>query len=258
MSQVKYRAACDHCSNTKTKCPQERPQCGRCRALGRECNYSISLRHGKRPGNASLAHNNKKSRPGSVAGTELPNPHMIDSGSFPAKSDTVWPSVSTATYPTPPSIAPSLTVNANAMYELPRSDDTATSTPSPILGTAWPFDVRNLHLLNEPQARPFVESTSPADTYSSPGSDMNASCERLQQNLEFGSFDELIGLHALPSNPTDQCVKIATETLNSLYDIAQPRQIARNNRQNPSADEGLEHRRQGYAEHYRITVLSLY
>lgn len=48
-SARKYRASCDGCSLSKVKCDKNRPSCHRCADLGITCNYSPSLRRGKRP-----------------------------------------------------------------------------------------------------------------------------------------------------------------------------------------------------------------
>ncbi|KAL9101304.1 MAG: hypothetical protein Q9163_003416 [Psora crenata] len=45
----KLRNSCDACSNSKTKCDQNRPICLRCQKSGLECHYSVSQRKGKPP-----------------------------------------------------------------------------------------------------------------------------------------------------------------------------------------------------------------
>lgn len=43
----KLRASCDHCSNAKVRCDQDRPSCQRCLYANNPCNYSASKRMGK-------------------------------------------------------------------------------------------------------------------------------------------------------------------------------------------------------------------
>ena len=44
---LKLRASCDHCSNGKVRCDQDRPSCQRCLNAKIPCNYSASRRMGK-------------------------------------------------------------------------------------------------------------------------------------------------------------------------------------------------------------------
>ncbi len=44
---LKLRASCDHCSNGKVRCDQDRPSCQRCLNANITCNYSASRRMGK-------------------------------------------------------------------------------------------------------------------------------------------------------------------------------------------------------------------
>ena len=54
----KVRASCDHCSNAKVRCDQDRPSCQRCLYVNIPCNYSASRRMGK-PSTSARNGNNK-------------------------------------------------------------------------------------------------------------------------------------------------------------------------------------------------------
>ena len=55
---LKLRASCDHCSNGKVRCDQDRPSCQRCLNAKIPCNYSASRRMGK-PSVAGRSGNDK-------------------------------------------------------------------------------------------------------------------------------------------------------------------------------------------------------
>lgn len=55
---IKLRASCDHCSNGKVRCDQDRPSCQRCLSAKIPCNYSASRRMGK-PSVIGRSGNNK-------------------------------------------------------------------------------------------------------------------------------------------------------------------------------------------------------
>ena len=49
-SQPKHKAACDHCTVSKVKCPGGGPPCKRCADSSQPCHYSLARRFGKPPG----------------------------------------------------------------------------------------------------------------------------------------------------------------------------------------------------------------
>ncbi|KAK4499857.1 hypothetical protein PRZ48_008043 [Zasmidium cellare] len=225
MSQIKYRAACDHCSATKIKCNQERPICARCKALGRECHYSRSLRAGKPP-RSSQGLNRK-----------LSNAPVLPRHSTPTEP------IVAAPYPTPPAVVHSNGADAFQFPELPPTDGSSSST-SP-MGPDWFFDFNNgSDLLGDMRMPPPLESNDINAPLSPPGSGKQG---HTPSSMEFTRFEDLINMPPptpvmIPSNSsnndTDRCARLATETLNSLYEMPTT-QIDSTGTKQPSVDQAL-------------------
>lgn len=158
---IKYRAACDHCSATKIKCTQERPQCARCRTLGRDCHYSRSLRAGKPPRSSQVLNRKISNTPVLPRrATVLEPPHPASNGplshgfptqpsSYPVMSpsispDPTWTAVTHSSYPTPPAVAIYTGAEASPFYsELQTPDHSSATTP---MDPEWFFDFNNAAL----------------------------------------------------------------------------------------------------------------
>ncbi|CAK4015360.1 Aflatoxin biosynthesis regulatory [Lecanosticta acicola] len=236
MSQIKYRAACDHCSATKIKCTQERPQCARCRALGRDCHYSRSLRAGKPP-RSSQGLNRKLSN-----APVLPIHNSVPELQVTApKAEQAW-SATAGAYPTPPAMVPN---NGSDVFQFSEAHhgDSSSSSASPTAHPEWFFDfnqgsgmVAGLPM-NASHGAPRGSISSPTTHASSLDQDTRA------PGLDFGSsFDDFIHIPAptpLPSgNDGDRCVRLATETLSSLYEMPAI-QIDSTGAKQPSVDQAL-------------------
>ncbi|KAF2168850.1 hypothetical protein M409DRAFT_52851 [Zasmidium cellare ATCC 36951] len=227
MSQIKYRAACDHCSATKIKCTQERPQCARCRALGRDCHYSRSLRAGKPP-RSSQGLNRK-----------LSNPPVLPRQSTPTET------IVAAPYPTPPAVVPNNGADGFQFPELPPTDGSSSST-SP-MGPEWFFDFNNgSDLINDlrlPNLPEHGHEINPSDL--SPGHNKQG---QTPSSMEFTRFEDLINMPPptpvmIPSSnssnsDTDKCARLATETLHSLYEMPTTH-IDSTGAKQPSVDQAL-------------------
>ncbi|UJO15824.1 Hps1-dma1 cluster transcription factor tfc7 [Fulvia fulva] len=230
MSTIKYRAACDHCSATKIKCTQERPQCARCRALGRDCHYSRSLRAGKPP-RSSQGLNRKISN-----APVLPRHNTPASAPAATSKPELWPTMSTP-YPTPPAVAPTA-----EMFHFPDPSSAATSSSSSPSGSDWFFD------FNDGSADGLGDLTPPLEV---PESHLPPKHHDIKHpafpphSIDFGAFEDLINIP--PATPLlantspaagDRCAKLAIETLNSLYDMPATHLDSSGNR-HPSVDQTL-------------------
>ncbi|EME39732.1 C6 zinc cluster transcription factor-like protein [Dothistroma septosporum NZE10] len=231
MSTIKYRAACDHCSATKIKCTQERPQCTRCRALGRDCHYSRSLRAGKPP-RSSQGLNRKISNAPVLPRQNTPVSNPTSMSSKPEH----WPTMPTS-YPTPQAAAPTAEI-----FHFPDLSSAATSSSSSPANTDWFFDFNSGSADGLGDLTPPLVVTAPH----LPPLDHDLKHPVFPtQGIHFGAFADLISLPpASPLLPSpsladgDRCAKLATETLNSLYDMPANHLHGSGNR-HPSVDQTL-------------------
>lgn len=244
---IKYRAACDHCSATKIKCTQERPACARCRALGRSCHYSRSLRAGKPP-RSSQGLNRKLSNPPvlprqphstdavpltPVSGTGyhgLPS-NITYTTSPPRQPDLRW-SANTTPYPTPPAMAASASGEASFFSEFNPSQLSSSST-SP-LDSDWFLDFQTgTDFLSDVSGAQIDMISRPPTQQHSPASESKSSHN--PHVPEYVPFDHLAGMPATPSTlgmpitNTDRCARLATETLNQLYEISSVQAVTKSN-----------------------------
>ncbi|USW57565.1 Putative aflatoxin regulatory protein [Septoria linicola] len=231
---IKYRAACDHCSATKIKCTQERPQCARCRTLGRDCHYSRSLRAGKPP-RSSQGLNRKisntpvlpRSGPASeppYPGTNSPMCHGLPTHfAYPvlsptSRTDIAW-SANASPYPTPPAMAAYGNADIPFFPDLNTQDNSSVSTP---LDPEWFFDFSNAALATESSVER-VDSREPTQQ-PSPVSDGKQPLCALP-TTEIRPYEELSSMPShspvpmFQSSGGDQCLRIATDTLNRLYEM---------------------------------------
>ena len=237
---IKYRAACDHCSATKIKCTQERPQCARCRTLGRDCHYSRSLRAGKPP-RSSQGLNRKISNtpvlPRRAPVLEPPQPanngpisHGLptQTTTYPAMSPTAKPdpawSANASPYPTPPAGTLYNGPEVSFFPDLQTPNDSAVNTP---MDPEWFFDFNNAALPSESPAPPRVDSREPTQQPSPVSEGKRISCTPQATHTHIRPLPEHLG-HIPPNNTPvtlypgaegDQCLRIATETLNRLYEL---------------------------------------
>lgn len=228
MVQVKYRAACDHCSSTKTKCTQERPSCQRCLQLGRDCNYSRSLRAGKPP------RSSKKLKQNTTAPV-LPRPTPQVGSDFPADSTgQSWSGVTTP-YPTPV-LTPISGPSCFTSEDLTGRGGSFTSQSLSPTHSDWLLDYNHggdLFADYKPQSpHPGILDSHSRLQFATPLSEMG------------GEFEELARFHASPTKclcETDDCARLATSTLASLYNlpVTTPSGTHSNDR-GPSVSEALE------------------
>ena len=180
MPQIKYRAACDHCSATKIKCTQERPQCARCRALGRDCHYSRSLRAGK-PLRSSQGLNRKLSN-----APVLPRHDSIPEVQVSVtKAEQAW-SATAGPYPTPPAMVPT---NSPDVFQFPEvhHGDSSSSSASPTAHPEWFFDFNQGSGMIS--GLPMNHSHSaPRGSVSSPGTHVSGNLDPLVQWRAGGHF----------------------------------------------------------------------
>lgn len=226
MTQIKYRAACDHCSSTKTKCTQERPSCQRCLALGRDCNYSRSLRAGKPP-RSSKKLNNKATAPV----LPRPSPHVTSDFPIDSSSQQTWSNVTTP-YPTP---------------ALTPSNGPGYFTPGDLIGNTGSSSSQSLSPTHSDWLLDYNHGSDLFGDFkpTSPHPAILESHNRLQfaspmTEME-GEFEELARFHAHPvkrMSDTDECVRLATSTLTALYNL--PMTTTCDNDRRPTMDEALD------------------
>ncbi|KAF2209892.1 hypothetical protein CERZMDRAFT_99950 [Cercospora zeae-maydis SCOH1-5] len=240
---IKYRAACDHCSATKIKCTQERPSCARCRTLGRECNYSRSLRAGKPPRSSQglnkritnapvLPRGAPASEPPQPAnarplGHEMPTQIVYSVMNHTTKTEPAW-SATASPYSTPPDLRAYGSVEPAFFPDMHTADNSSVNTP---MEAEWFFDFHNAALPSEsPLVRvdsrePTQQPSPTSNPKSSPCAPHSADTRMYASNYVNNNKNIPTNIsqdfHPLPSSTsgTDQCLRIATETLNRLYEI---------------------------------------
>ncbi|KAM3414508.1 hypothetical protein BST61_g9667 [Cercospora zeina] len=236
---IKYRAACDHCSATKIKCTQERPACARCRTLGRDCNYSRSLRAGKPPRSSQGLNEritNAPVRPrrapaseppqhanGCSLSHELPTQMAYPVVNHVSKTEPAW-STTGSPYPTPPDMRAYGSVEPAFFPDMHTADNSSVNTP---MEPEWFFDFHNAALPSESSlvrvdSRESTQQPSPmSDPKRSPCTPHSADTTRMYANNNDTTANMSQVFSPLSSSTTgvDQCLRVATETLNRLYEI---------------------------------------
>ncbi|KAJ5998033.1 hypothetical protein N7499_005587 [Penicillium canescens] len=276
-AQVKLRSACDRCSSNKVKCSQERPECQRCRSLNLPCQYSRSLRMGKPPrsrqrsSKACCHHDHDKalprlnpSKPAAVA--PATNPAV---NSKPKLNDQLLSQANEALS----TLVPSWSDDFD--YESIMNDDNPTIQPlspyfSDLLGDFTTIAPRHNHppLPNCPNVLPDLskaESISRMLESTLDGAIYEEGCTQHlshQGNLESLTPTSLPGLtfpakgsnsnnhHIIqtkvstgqnPSSSSDhQCIRLAMETLDSLYQISSSAKSYDPGLNKPSVDHFLQ------------------
>ncbi|CAK1367711.1 hypothetical protein CB0940_11524 [Cercospora beticola] len=232
---IKYRAACDHCSATKIKCTQERPSCARCRTLGRDCNYSRSLRAGKPPRSSQGLNKRIANAPvlprrgpaadspqpvnGGPLGHGLPAQIAYPISGHTPKTEPAW-SATSSPYPSPPDMRAYGSAEPTFFQDIHTADNSSVNTP---MEPEWFFDFTNASLPSEsPLVR--VDSREPTQQPSPMSDTRHPVC--LPQSADAKIYpNELNNMSQefIPNSPTppgvDQCLRTATETLNRLYEI---------------------------------------
>ncbi|KXT09833.1 hypothetical protein AC579_9303 [Pseudocercospora musae] len=221
---IKYRAACDHCSTTKIKCSQERPQCARCRALGRDCHYSRSLRAGlnRKLSNAPVLprHNSIPENGPFIQTNCAPYPNNYYTPISPGtKQDPTWIAHSTP-YPTSPGHGPHGNPEIPYFPDFTTSDSNLSSASS--LDPDWLFDFnKSAHLLSETRASSMDSTMTGTSHHSSPDSDGHRTPPDF---MDLGSLHGMTDMTlptplSSPASCGHSCAKGATEMLKQLYDI---------------------------------------
>ncbi|KAF2768440.1 hypothetical protein EJ03DRAFT_336924 [Teratosphaeria nubilosa] len=217
MPEPKLRAACDQCSATKTKCSGEHPKCARCQANGRDCHYSKSMRAGRPPRSRQLLNRRAPilqngfqqhpARPLHSPVTTKANTPILPNPSPPT------PSLQTSRRPSPyPSLAPhehpypAVTAEGQSLSRIGMASENFPPNDGSMLDAFGmlhtprshdePFDFGH----SKPYFEPYCVPVSPLDI----------------------SGSEALSGSPPAINAGDDCFRLATDMLNSLYVIQGP------------------------------------
>ncbi|KAH9827359.1 Aflatoxin biosynthesis regulatory protein [Teratosphaeria destructans] len=214
MPEPKLRAACDQCSATKTKCSGDHPKCTRCQANGRDCHYSKSMRAGKPPRSRQLLNRRASSlqnvlqqhpsRSLHSPATTTANTPILPNPSPPT------PSRQTSRRPSPYSkiaphehLYPAVTAEGHSLPRIGMASDGFPASDGSMLGAFGmlhtprshdePFDFGH----SKPYFEPYCVPVSPLDL----------------------SRSEALSGSPPAMTVADDCFRLATDTLKSLYTI---------------------------------------